>query len=117
MQVVQNIPMVGWALKKSSKHRSCLFRILVLYLLFFFFMTYLVVAKLCPRGYKPLLLIIGALLFIGYPFFPDVWILIKFSKFFIFFALGTYLLEFFTAEEKRTIRGLALGLVRAHLFC
>ena len=111
MQVVQKYTNGGLGFKEVIQAPIVPFsEYWYLYLLFFFFMTYLVVAKLCPRGYKPLLLIIGALLFIGYPFFPDVWILSKFSKFFIFFALGTYLLEFFTAEEKRNHTWIGFGL-------
>ncbi|RRG17703.1 acyltransferase [Weissella viridescens] len=118
MQVVQQYTNGGLGFKELVQAPIVPFsEYWFLYLLFFFFMTYLIVGRLWPRGYKPLLLIVGAALFISYPFLPDVWILLRFSKFFIFFALGTYLLDFFTVEEKRKQTWLGLGVSTGAFVC
>ncbi|WP_026766540.1 acyltransferase family protein [Selenomonas ruminantium] len=55
---------------------------------------------------------ISIVMFLLYPYFPDVWIIHRLGKFTIFFALGTYMIKYLADfEQKMNIKRLIVSVV------
>lgn len=68
-----------------------------LYTLFFFFVGYYIIYKICPLYAKKLFFIISLFLQILYLLdkIPHIWILNTISMYLLYFSLGTFILEYF----------------------
>lgn len=81
-----------------------------LYLLFFFHLVYFVVDIFFNKKSLNVLFCISIGLFCIGPFLPDVWVMSNFTKYFIFFMLGSYVLPYIQKEKKVGVTAL-LGMI------
>lgn len=84
-----------------------------LYLLFFFHLIYFVADNLLKDRARSVLLFISIILFCIGSFLPNFWIILNFTKYFIFFILGSYALPYI--QRVKRIRPVSL-LVSFFLF-
>ncbi|MGG5328990.1 acyltransferase family protein [Enterococcus sp. AZ163] len=71
-----------------------------LYVLFFFYLVTYMIHSLFRDKYKICLLIISLLIFVINPIIPNVWIIDSFSKYLVYFSMGTFLLPYFKQKQK-----------------
>lgn len=75
-----------------------------LYVLFFIFLAYLIVNLIFGKHTQTIMLSIGVLLFVSYPLLPNIWIIVDFSKYLFFFAVGNFTFKYVNSLKLQKVK-------------